>query len=266
MIHFSWLQPLVFSFLFNHNYYSKVGTKYQISNAQIAEKHARYKAQEDEKRKNIKPFFTLNQLLEYDGKQRQEIYVAICGRVYDVSSAPEFYGAGGSYETFAGRDISRAAAKFSTELQYLEDPHTEHLSMGEKESLNDYLWRFDSKYEIVGTTEYPRVSKFKLNNGKISLSSSSSSEMFSTLDTKTDANVSNNSTILKLVENNHDDDEIEDDDDYILVKNTDVGSGLTNRIHANDIDDDAKADSIERIDVNKRPTRNTLVIPPKKKS
>lgn len=36
------------------------------------------------------------------------IYVALNGTIYDVSASPEFYGPGGSYHFFAGRDATRA--------------------------------------------------------------------------------------------------------------------------------------------------------------
>lgn len=39
------------------------------------------------------------------------IYLAILGRVYDVTSGRRFYGAGGAYNTFAGRDATPALAK-----------------------------------------------------------------------------------------------------------------------------------------------------------
>lgn len=49
--------------------------------------------------------------LERHGPDRGDPWLALLGHVFDVSSAPEFYGADGSYKFFSGRDASRA---FST--------------------------------------------------------------------------------------------------------------------------------------------------------
>ncbi|ODQ65161.1 cytochrome b5 [Nadsonia fulvescens var. elongata DSM 6958] len=52
---------------------------------------------------------TDSQLASYDGSNPQTpIYVAISGRVYDVTNGKDTYGPGGSYQFFAGRDAARA--------------------------------------------------------------------------------------------------------------------------------------------------------------
>lgn len=49
------------------------------------------------------------QLRAHDGSDASEpIYLAINGTIYDVSASPTFYGPGGSYYHFAGRDATRA--------------------------------------------------------------------------------------------------------------------------------------------------------------
>ncbi|KAF2723480.1 cytochrome b5 [Polychaeton citri CBS 116435] len=53
--------------------------------------------------------FTDEQLLPYDGTDpAKPIYLAIKGTVFDVSASPKFYGPGGHYHHFVGRDASRA--------------------------------------------------------------------------------------------------------------------------------------------------------------
>lgn len=52
---------------------------------------------------------TDTELAAYDGSNPSlPIYVAINGSIYDVSVSPHFYGPGGSYSFFAGRDATRA--------------------------------------------------------------------------------------------------------------------------------------------------------------
>ena len=52
---------------------------------------------------------TLEELRQYDGTNSfLPIYIAVNGTIYDVSASPKFYGPGGGYHIFAGRDASRA--------------------------------------------------------------------------------------------------------------------------------------------------------------
>jgi len=49
------------------------------------------------------------QLAKYDGTGADGlIYLAIEGKVFDVSAAPKFYGPGGAYHHFTGKDATRA--------------------------------------------------------------------------------------------------------------------------------------------------------------
>ncbi len=58
---------------------------------------------------------TIEELKEYDGRKSTDgttvpLYLAIKGRIYDVSAGAEYYGPGRSYHHFVGRDASRAFA------------------------------------------------------------------------------------------------------------------------------------------------------------
>lgn len=69
------------------------------------------------------PFLNLTdaQLELYDGSHPGEpIYVAVGGKVYDVSANPLTYGPGGPYHFFAGRDAARAfhTGCFQTDLTW----------------------------------------------------------------------------------------------------------------------------------------------------
>jgi len=68
--------------------------------------------------------FTLEQLREYDGvKSNGRILMGVLGRVFDVSNASDFYGPGGPYSVFAGRDASRALATFSVDASQFKDTY-----------------------------------------------------------------------------------------------------------------------------------------------
>ena len=52
---------------------------------------------------------TPEDLLKFDGSaEGTPIYIAINNTIYDVSASPHFYGPGGGYHIFAGRDSTRA--------------------------------------------------------------------------------------------------------------------------------------------------------------
>ncbi|KAK3156850.1 hypothetical protein QOZ80_2AG0112780 [Eleusine coracana subsp. coracana] len=94
---------------------------------------------------------TEEELRQYDGSDPEKpLLVAIKGQIYDVSQSRMFYGPGGAYESFAGRDASRALAKMSFEPQDLTGDIS-GLTPFELSSLNDWEYKFTSKYVKVGT-------------------------------------------------------------------------------------------------------------------
>lgn len=94
--------------------------------------------------------FTAEELSLYNGTDPSKpIYVAIKGRVFDVTAGKSFYGPGGAYALFAGKDSSRALAKMSKN----EEDVTSCLDgLAEKEIgvLNDWEKKFEAKYPVVG--------------------------------------------------------------------------------------------------------------------
>ena len=60
-----------------------------------------------------------------------------------------FYGPGGPYALFAGKDASRALAKMSFAEQDLTG-NIEGLGANELDALQDWEWKFMSKYVKVG--------------------------------------------------------------------------------------------------------------------
>ena len=53
--------------------------------------------------------YTSKELSEYgDGRDGRPLLLSVFGRVYDVSAGEKFYGDGGAYHMFAGKDVTKA--------------------------------------------------------------------------------------------------------------------------------------------------------------
>jgi membrane-associated progesterone receptor component len=117
--------------------------------------------EEEERPKAVEPIvlrdFTIDQLASYNGTNNQPIYVAMCDDVFDVSDAENFYGPGGSYHCFAGRNSTRAMAKFCFDEVELANPETSDLGPFERMMLQDWYnkFKFYKGYPIVGKLSYP---------------------------------------------------------------------------------------------------------------
>ncbi|KAG6649746.1 hypothetical protein CIPAW_07G231800 [Carya illinoinensis] len=91
---------------------------------------------------------TAQQLSEYNGTDPSKpIYVAVKGRIFDVTNGKSFYGPGGSYAMFAGKDASRALAKMSKNDEDVS-PSLDGLSEKEIGVLNDWEKKFEAKYPV----------------------------------------------------------------------------------------------------------------------
>ncbi len=100
--------------------------------------------------------FTPATLLPYNGTGGKPVYLAVRSRVYDVTPGKGFYGPGGPYENFAGRDASRGLAFGSFDEDMLtENVHgpldpLDDLDEEQWESLRGWEERFMGKYVEVG--------------------------------------------------------------------------------------------------------------------
>lgn len=100
--------------------------------------------------------FTPPTLRPFDGTNSQPVYVAVNGRVFDVTSGRNFYGPGGPYANFAGRDATRglACSSFDEDMLTtdLEGPLDDLKGLGdeEKSTLRGWEERFSEKYLVVG--------------------------------------------------------------------------------------------------------------------
>ncbi|RNC50610.1 hypothetical protein TcCL_ESM12336 [Trypanosoma cruzi] len=92
--------------------------------------------------------FTKEELREYDGIQKGDIYVSVKGVVYEV--APQFYGPGQPYHAYAGHEISRCLAKSDTTAKEANKNWMHDCNEEEIEALEWWAKKFDSKYPVVG--------------------------------------------------------------------------------------------------------------------
>ena len=108
-------------------------------------------SQESEKKKRqqlekmAKQDFTLEQLRHYDGVQSNgRILIGVLGKVFDVSKSADFYGPGGPYSVFAGRDASRALATFSVDASQFKDTHDDlaDLKPSQMDSIKEWEMQF----------------------------------------------------------------------------------------------------------------------------
>lgn len=100
--------------------------------------------------------YTPVELSRFNGKDDPKILMAINNKVFDVSAGKAFYGPGGPYRNFAGRDASRGLAKNSFDedmLTSLDRPIDDLANLNEEEqaSLKDWEQHFTSKYIHVGS-------------------------------------------------------------------------------------------------------------------
>jgi membrane-associated progesterone receptor component len=100
--------------------------------------------------------FTPPQLKPYNGADGAPVFMGVRGKVFDVTPGRNFYGPGGPYQNFAGRDASRGLACQSFDAEMLtEDLHgpldtLEDLGNEEMENLRGWEERFNEKYLVVG--------------------------------------------------------------------------------------------------------------------
>ena len=100
--------------------------------------------------------FTPPTLLPNNGENGAPVFLAVRGRVFDVTSGRNFYGPGGPYANFAGRDASRglACGSFDEDMltEDLKGPldKLEDLGGEEMEALKGWEERFNEKYLVVG--------------------------------------------------------------------------------------------------------------------
>ncbi|XP_050071912.1 membrane-associated progesterone receptor component 1-like [Anopheles maculipalpis] len=96
--------------------------------------------------------FTVAELKQYDGTQPDgRVLTAVNGNVYDVTKGKAFYGPGGTYAVFGGRDASRGLATFQITSSFSDEyDDLSDLKSHEMESMREWEMQFKEKYYLVG--------------------------------------------------------------------------------------------------------------------
>ncbi|CAG0901387.1 unnamed protein product [Darwinula stevensoni] len=104
---------------------------------------------------------TPEELALHDGRDERPIYLALLGRIYDVSAGRKHYGPGGSYAFFTGRDGSRAFVTGDFTDAGLTD-EVSGLSVQDYRGLDEWSDFYDREYEYIGKV----VGRFYDEKGK----------------------------------------------------------------------------------------------------
>lgn len=89
---------------------------------------------------------TLEEMRQFDGREGGRILLSVQGKILDVSEGRENYGPDGSYEVFAGRDITKNLAMYDIGEEFLDQPDFVPENEDTKES-------FDTWYESAEAGE-----------------------------------------------------------------------------------------------------------------
>ncbi|CEJ83092.1 Putative Membrane-associated progesterone receptor component 1 [[Torrubiella] hemipterigena] len=115
--------------------------------------------------------YTPRTLLPLNGENDSPVLLAVRGRVFDVTPGRNFYGPGGPYANFAGRDASRGLSHGSFDedmlTKDLDGPldTLADLTPDQVEALDGWESRFLEKYEVIGklvsVEEYNKIKQEK---------------------------------------------------------------------------------------------------------
>ncbi|EQC33942.1 hypothetical protein SDRG_08623 [Saprolegnia diclina VS20] len=100
------------------------------------------------------PVFTVATLGAFDGTDdAKPIYMAVGGKVLDVTSGERFYKKGNGYHQFAGKACTRALTIASLEAKDMSDDISD-FTPEQLAELEKTLAFYHGKYPVVGTMDY----------------------------------------------------------------------------------------------------------------
>jgi len=91
--------------------------------------------------------------------------VSVVSYVFNVTSAPHYYGGAGSYAAMAGKEVARTLATMSMEEDDLTSHQIRDLTEEQWEELFSWIDKYQDKYPLVGrlTDWQPGVSLEEIN-------------------------------------------------------------------------------------------------------
>ncbi|KAI8472498.1 MAG: membrane steroid-binding protein 1 [Monoraphidium minutum] len=93
---------------------------------------------------------TAEQLAAHDGNDASKpLYVSVRGKVYDMTAGRSFYGPGGPYAIFAGKECARALAFMKVQPDFCVGDLSGATEQQLK-TLADWEGKFAAKYPVVG--------------------------------------------------------------------------------------------------------------------
>ncbi|XP_028179001.1 membrane-associated progesterone receptor component 1-like [Ostrinia furnacalis] len=99
----------------------------------------------------IRKDLTVAELKKYDGTQADgRVLLAVNGVIFDVTRGKRFYGPGGPYSAFAGKDATRGLATGEVAASDKEYDDVSDLKDEELASAKEWEEQFREKYDIVG--------------------------------------------------------------------------------------------------------------------
>ncbi|KAG6448337.1 neuferricin [Manduca sexta] len=119
------------------------------SNLEIIFKSLMSFIRETEEKNSIKVFLP-DELLEYKGVVKRNLYVAVLGTVFDVTKGKKHYGKDSPYHYFTGKDGSRALVTGDFKDESENRDHTLDLSCDDLLTLVNWRSTFRKKYKYVG--------------------------------------------------------------------------------------------------------------------
>lgn len=123
---------------------------YHVANYHLSNRTEKAIKLDEEKEVDPPRNFTVEQLKFFNGEEDPKfddedkpIYLSLNGTVFDVTTGKDFYGPGGPYALFAGRECGVALAKFTFGEEHLDDiAGCSKLNAGEKDVLDDWIEKF----------------------------------------------------------------------------------------------------------------------------
>jgi len=127
----------------------EIYAKIKKANEEISKDDPKPKEKKKKKKGGLK-VFTKEELAKYDGSDGSPgLYIALLGEVFNVKKGKQYYGPGGGYSFFSGKDAARAYVTGNFEGDGLTDD-VEGLKSDDYLGLEEWLSFYNKDYKKVG--------------------------------------------------------------------------------------------------------------------